>query len=65
MAQTLLLWKLLNHCDEQRVHFPNDFSKQIFGKIPHWNLIMKLTAFKGQKDMWLSQAIPYLSSAMQ
>lgn len=48
-----------------RVHFPNDFSKQVFGKIPHWNLIMKLAAFKGQKDMLLSQVIPYLSSAMQ
>ena len=65
MAQTYCFEKLLNHCDEQRVHFPNDFSKQIFDKIPHWNLIMKLTAFKGQKDMLLSQAIPYLSSAMQ
>lgn len=46
-------------------HFLDYFQKQTFGKIPHWNLIMKLTTLIRHKDMLLNQVIPYLSFAIQ
>lgn len=55
----------LNLYDKWKCHFLDHFQKWAFGKIPHWNLIMKLTMLKGHRILLLNQVRHNLSFAIQ